>query len=217
MVLHKFTTVIKKLSAYFFLSLTLGLADNLTWAQENQNAFIMHHIRDAHEWHFATINHKHLTLALPIILISKDRGVEIFLSSRFVNKHHHYVAYKDYILNTQDQVISSESGRTFYDFSITKNLVYMFINVAVLLAFTLLGARWYQRHTYRAPKGLWSFLELMIVFIQDDIAIPNIGTKHYRRFMPYLLSIFFFIWLNNLTGLLPSAANVTGNISITFV
>ena len=100
------------------------------------------------------------------------------------------------------------------DFSITKNVASLFISVALLLVifFSVAGA--YKKNRGKAPKGLQSFFEPIVIFIRDDIAKPNIGPK-YERFLPYLLTIFFFIWFNNLLGLMPGGANLTGNIAVT--
>lgn len=192
---------------------------NPTWAVEakQDDDFIMHHISDAHEWHFATIGKTHITLPLPIIIYAKDRGIEIFSSSRFLDRHHHQVPYRGYRLDEHDKLIALDKDRVFYDLSITKNVVSMLISVLILLSIVLVAAMRYKHKPQSTPRGFWSFLELMICFVKDEIAIPNIGKKNYGRFMPYLLSVFFFIWLNNLMGLLPGAANVTGNISVTLV
>lgn len=175
----------------------------------------MHHIKDAHEWHIATVGHTHLTLPLPIILYSPDRGLECFLSSAFTDAHHHRTPHCGYQLDHHDNIIPLDAGRTVYDLSITKNTAAMFLSVLVLLGIALSAARQYRHRA--VPGGFWALLELLISFVKDEIAIPNIGRQQYARFMPYLLSVFFFIWLNNLLGLLPGAANVTGNISITLV
>ncbi|MEM9416947.1 MAG: F0F1 ATP synthase subunit A [Bacteroidota bacterium] len=179
--------------------------------------FIMHHIQDAHEWHLATIGHTHLTLPLPVIIGSPDRGLEIFSSSRLKDAHYRRVTYRGYRLTPNGKIVASDPKRVFYDLSITKNVAAMLVSVGVLLALALTAARHYQRKPQAPPRGFWAFLEVMVLFVRDDIAIPNIGKKKYQRFMPYLLTVFFFIWLNNLLGLLPGAANVTGNISITLV
>ena len=179
--------------------------------------FIMQHIKDAYEWHFVTIGHTHLTLPLPVILYAADRGIEIFSSSRLTDTHHHRVAYRGYRLDSNGRLVALDPDRVFYDFSITKNVAAMLVSVWGLLVLALAAARRYQRRPQAPPRGFWAFLELLICFVKDDIALPNIGREHYKRFMPYLLSVFFFIWLNNLLGLLPGAANVTGNISVTLV
>lgn len=182
-----------------------------------QDDFIMHHVKDAHEWHFATIGHTHITLPLPIIIYSPDRGVEVFSSGRLKDAHHHPTTYRGYRLSANEKLAAVDTDRVFYDLSITKNVAAMFVSVALLLTLALAAARQYRRRPQAPPRGFWAFLELLICFVRDDIAIPNIGKEKYQRFMPYLLSVFFFIWLNNLLGLLPGAANVTGNISITLV
>jgi len=186
-------------------------------AKTEEDNFILHHIGDAHEWHFATIGKTHITLSLPVIIISKDRGLEIFSSDRFWDKNHNRVAYRGYTLDSHDKIIALGPAHHFYDLSITKNVASMFISAIVLVAIILSAAKRYKRNISGVPSGFWGLLELIIHFIRDEIAIPNIGKNMYMRFMPYLLSIFFFIWLNNLMGLLPGAANVTGNISVTLV
>ena len=105
----------------------------------------------------------------------------------------------------------------FYDFSITKNVFALFISVTVILLVFISVAKSYSQRKDKAPSGLQSAIEPLIVFVRDDIAKAAIGEKHYARFMPYLLTIFFFIWVNNLLGLVPffpGGANVTGNIAI---
>jgi F-type H+-transporting ATPase subunit a len=103
------------------------------------------------------------------------------------------------------------------DLSLTKNIAAMLLSVLLLVSGLLLAARKYQQQPLTAPKGYYAFIDIIICFIKHEIAIPNIGKKHYERFLPYLLTIFSFIWLNNLLGLLPAGANVTGNISVTLV
>ena len=179
--------------------------------------FIMHHVKDAHEWHFATVGHTRVTLPLPVIIYATDRGLEIFSSSRFSDACHQRIPYAGYALDDNDKIVALDRDRIFYDLSITKNVAAMLVSVVMLLATFLSAARHYTRKPKAVPSGFWAFLELLICFVRDEIALPNIGQKDHRRFMPYLLSIFFFIWLNNLLGLLPGGANVTGNISITLV
>ncbi len=186
-------------------------------SSSSKDDFIMHHVKDAHEWHLATIGHTHITLPLPIILYATDRGWEIFSSNRLRDAHHHPVEYRGYWIGPEEKLVAVDANRVFYDFSITKNVAAMLISAGMLLALALVATRRYQRNPLASPRGLWVSLELLILFVRDDIAIPNIGKEKYKQFMPYLLSVFFFIWLNNLLGLLPGAANVTGNISVTLV
>jgi F-type H+-transporting ATPase subunit a len=190
---------------------------NQALAKTEQDNFILHHIGDAHEWHFATIGKVHITLPLPVILVSKNHGLEIFSSSRFRDSKHNSIAYKGYKLDSHDKLIAINQAHHFYDLSITKNVASMFASMLILISIVLLAVKRYKKNAYGVPSGFWGLLELIIYFIRDEIAIPNIGKNRYMRFMPYLLSTFFFIWLNNLMGLLPGAANVTGNISVTLV
>jgi F-type H+-transporting ATPase subunit a len=211
------TTV--KIITYGFTLLVALLLTHRARAEEvlKDDDFIMRHVKDAHEWHFATVGRTHLALPLPIIIYAADKGLEIFSSSRFTDVHHQRISYAGYTLNDNDKIVALDQDRTFYDLSITKNVAAMLVSVLILLATFLSAARHYTRKPQASPRGFWALLELLICFVRDDIALPNVGQKDYKRFMPYLLSIFFFIWLNNLLGLLPGAANVTGNISITLV
>ena len=177
--------------------------------------FIMHHIKDSHQWHFATIGHTHLTLPLPVIIYEKGIGLrEIHLSSRYYDAGHEPVVYKGYRIDENDRLVALD-GRRFYDLSITKNVASLFIGVVLLLSVFLTAARHYRDDPLKVPRGMQLFFEPIILFVRDEIARPNIGEKKYERFMPYLLTVFFFIWFNNLMGLLPGAANLTGNISVT--
>jgi F-type H+-transporting ATPase subunit a len=189
------------------------------WAEKSckNGDFIMHHVKDAHDWHFVTIGHTHVTLYLPIIIYAPGRGLELFSSQHFKDAHHQRVPYKGYILNDNEKIIALDTSHVFYDLSLTKNITAMLISAVILSATFLIAAQHYKRKPQAAPRGFWALLELLICFVKNEIAIPNIGKKNYKRFIPYLLSMFFFIWLNNLLGLLPGAANVTGNISITLV
>ncbi len=182
---------------------------------EGPTEFIFHHIENSYDWHFATIGHTHITLPLPIILYSQDRGVEAFMSSNFLNEEHNYVPYKGYALEDDGTHLVSVEGRSFYDLSLTKNVASMIVGAIVMLLIFPAAASRYKQNPASAPRGLQSFLEPIIIFIRDEVAIPAIGEDKYKRFMPYLLTVFFFILVNNLLGLLPGAANVTGNISVT--
>ncbi|SKB49103.1 F-type H+-transporting ATPase subunit a [Parapedobacter luteus] len=184
---------------------------------------IMEHISDAHDWHLWG----HTSIPLPVILYT-DKGFEFFLSSAFHHgEHDHPGKHYTYRLVDKKKIkvvnaagaVDEEASKNVWDFSITKNVASMFLSVIVLLLIFTSVARAYKRREGKAPKGLQSFLEPIILFVRDDIARPNIG-HGYARFMPLLLTIFFFIWVNNLLGLIPifpGAANVTGNIAVTFV
>lgn len=184
---------------------------------------IMEHISDAHDWHLWG----HTSIPLPIILYT-DKGLEFFLSSRFHHGEHDHVG-KHYTYRLVDKKkikavnaageVDEAASKNVWDFSITKNVASMFLSVIILVLLFSSVARAYKKRDGKAPKGFQSFIEPIILFVRDDIARPNIGHK-YARFMPLLLTIFFFIWFNNLLGLIPifpGAANVTGNIAVTFV
>ncbi|MGD1893105.1 MAG: F0F1 ATP synthase subunit A [Cyclobacteriaceae bacterium] len=217
-----YSTIILLIFAFLFSTLLTAPAFAADSESDPETAgpteFIFHHVKDAYEWHFITIGHTHVTLPLPLILFSPDRGLEVFMSSKFLDEDHNYVPYKGYMLTDDGGHLEAvDEGRTFYDFSITKNVFAMFISVAVMLIIFLSIAKRYKQDPRTPPKGLQSLLEPIIIFVRDDIARPLIGEKKYKRFMPYLLTVFFFILINNLLGLLPGAANVTGNIAVTFV
>ena len=212
--------VIKKL--YFSVILLVGLAFSAL-AQEhhaegetkkfNMSEMIKHHIADSHEWHFATIGHTHISLSLPCIVYSKQGGFQVFSSSNFKNEHHELVPYNGLVL--EHEKIHAQDGGKVYDFSITKNVAQLFLSAILLLLVFFAVSKGYKENAGKAPKGIQSMFEPIIEYVRDEIARPNIGEKHYKRFTPYLLTLFFFIWFNNLLGLLPGSANVTGNIAIT--
>ncbi|QTV06367.1 F0F1 ATP synthase subunit A [Faecalibacter bovis] len=189
---------------------------------------IMHHIGDAHEWHLWGEGDNSVSIPLPIILWD-DNGLNVFMSSKF---HHgedivesngnHYVLYHEKVYKTDANgaISFDEAGYLAnekpLDFSITKNVASMLLSFVILILVFSTVASNYKKGDL-VPKGIAGFLEPVIIFIRDEVAIPNIGEKKYAKYMPYLLTLFFFIWVNNLLGLLPGAANVTGNIAVTFV
>lgn len=186
-------------------------------SHEEQNP-IIEHVSDAYYWHFATIGHHHYTIYLPVILYKKGEGVFCFSSRKFFDAHHKSVAYEGFQLNSHTHKIEAVDQSTFYDLSITKNLVNVLISLLLLFILFLSMAAYYRRRRIEEPpEGIWALLTYFVCFVRDHIAKENIGKKHYERFTPYLLTIFCFIWLNNTLGLLPGAGNVTGNISVTFV
>ncbi|NJN25994.1 MAG: F0F1 ATP synthase subunit A [Cyclobacteriaceae bacterium] len=181
----------------------------------NKTDFIMHHIQDAHEWHFATIGHTHISIPLPVIIFEVGHGLRFYMSSDFVDEHHQGIEHDGYYIDAHGHLKSTDESLTYYDISITKNVASLFISVMLLFGVFVTIGRRYKQDPLAAPKGIQSFFEPIVIFIRDEIARPNIGEAKYERFMPYLLSVFFFIWFNNLLGLLPGAANLTGNISVT--
>ncbi len=183
---------------------------------------IMEHILDAHDWHLWG----HTAIPLPVILYT-DKGLDVFMSSAFEHghatvqgKHYNYQLHEGHVIAV-DAEGNEDAAAThnIKDFSITKNVAALFISIIIMLLVFLPIAARYKENANRAPSGMQSLIEPIILFIQDNIAIPNIGKKKYEKYMPFLLTVFFFILTNNLMGLIPLApggANVTGNISVTF-
>ncbi len=175
----------------------------------NISEVIVEHVLDNHVWHF--VDGHYGTLYLPVIVYSPERGLDTFSSGNFFDEHHKPVEYNGYTLEHQKIYLG---GIPVLDFSITKNVAMLFINASLLFIVMISVARAYTRNSGRAPKGLQSFIEPVVVFIRDGVVKPNIGPK-YERYLPYLLTLFFFILFGNLLGLLPGAANLTGNIAVT--
>ena len=182
----------------------------------NIGDMITHHISDAHEWHFASTEHTHFSIPLPVILYSPTKGFDVFISSKFKNEHHQLVAYNGYVLDEHEKIHSIDGSKV-YDLSITKNVASLILSAIILLVVFLAVAKGYDKNKGKAPTGIQSLFEPIITYVRDDIAKPSIGEKDYQRFLPYLLTLFFFIWFNNMMGLLPGSANVTGNIAVTMV
>ncbi len=190
----------------------------------NVTETILEHIKDDHSWHLWG----HTSIALPVILYT-PAGFEVFSSAKLVDEHHEPAVYKgnfDYKLVAGKTKILNEAGevdiaasKKLWDFSITKNVASLFISVIILLLVILTAARAYKKTGITsAPKGLQSFMEPIVLFVRDEIALPNIGAKRYAKYMPFLLTIFFLILTNNFLGLIPlfpGGANVSGNIAFT--
>jgi len=192
------------------------------------STFILEHIADSHEWHILTNkNGESVAIYLPVIVYSKESGLNIFSSKRLS----HGQVYKGFKLEEEGDlkgriVMLNEEGivdeeHLPLDFSMTKTVIGMLSAAIICMLLFLSLARSYKKTGISHPKGIQSFIEPIILFVRDDIAIPNLGIHKYERYMPYLLTVFFFILINNLMGLIPFpppfGANVTGNIAITFV
>jgi F-type H+-transporting ATPase subunit a len=226
-------------SALFLAVSFLGFANEKEITQEetpfDPKAMILHHVKDAHEFHLWDWRGSPISLSLPIILWT-DNGLTSFSSSRF---HH----------DDEGQTIVESNGRSFVklhekiyqldagafsisydsehhpinahkpvDLSITRNVFMMWVSVALLLLIFLTTARNYKNSKDGVPKGIAGFMEPLIIFVRDEIGKPMIGEHKYKKYMPYLLTIFFFIWINNIFGLIPilNGANLSGNIAFTF-
>lgn len=205
-------------------------------------AFILHHIADDYQFHVI----KDIYIPLPVIIFEPGQGFDVFLSSEFHHVddshlsrgkyyYHHgklTIAGKDEHGHPQTDSTGAIAGKhqakitdifgdqskIFYNLSITKNVFGILLSCALMLLIFTASARAYRKRPNQAPRGLQGFMEPLILFVQNDIARPSIGEKRYRTFLPYLLTLFFFIWINNLLGLIPifpGSANVTGNIAVT--
>lgn len=192
----------------------------------NAGEMIVEHITDNHEWHILSIGKHHVSIPLPIILYHKGK-LDVFMSSRF---HHGESSYKGYKLELEgkhknkiirvkeDGITPDEEAGMPFDVSITKTVASVFISILILIIIFISVASSYKKNAGKAPKGLQSLVEPVIIFIRDDIAKSSIGEKKHEKYMPFLLTIFFFILINNLMGLVPffpGGVNVTGNIAIT--
>lgn len=203
---------------------------------EEIKGYIEHHLKDAHDYHFYSYTNdagerKHISVPLPVILWTSE-GLKIFSSSEF---HHNddgkviveqgglklaKIHGKIYELNPGETEVkfdeehhATNAKRIILDFSITKSIVGILIaGLLMLLGFGSL-AKSYKKGAI--PTGVGRFLEPLVLYVRDEMAIPNIGKKHYRRFMGFLLTLFFLIWLLNLLGLTPLGLNVTGQIAFT--
>lgn len=187
-----------------------------------------HHVKD--DYYFSLFSNKktgkHYGFPLPVILI--DKGLKIFSSAEF---HHgetvvekdgqHYRLYHGKIYKTDAAGTITYNEKHYptnekpWDFSITKNVTGLFIATIILVWAFLSLAKTYKKSPNNLPVGLGRFLEPLVLFVRDEMAQPNIGHR-YKEFTPYLLAVFFLIFLLNLMGLTPIGFNVTGNITITF-
>ena len=188
---------------------------------------INHHLLDTHDFIFFsdTETGKHYGFSLPVILW--DEGFQMFSSSKFhhgetvaENNGNFYKLYHNKIYRTDAQgtiTLDDHNHPTQikpFDFSITKSVLMIIVTV-ILMFFAFVGM---AKSFKKGPvvTGAGRFLEPIILYIRDEIAIPNIGINKYKKYMPYLLTVFFFVWFLNLFGLTPLGVNVTGNIAVTF-
>lgn len=189
----------------------------------NAGHMIIEHVADNHQWHLWG----HTSIALPVI-VKSDKGVEVFSSSHFGHEGEETYAGENYnyalregniVVVDENGVENEEATHTLWDLSITKNVMAMLISMVIMVWMFLSIAKAYKNNKGKAPRGLQSFVEPLILFVRDDVAKPSIG-RRYESFMPFLLTVFFFIWINNLLGLIPffpGGVNVTGSISVAMV
>jgi F-type H+-transporting ATPase subunit a len=242
--ISKVIFVILALSVIFFMPLTAQHAkDHSTTGEElhtdnsqkneafNAGKFVIEHVSDSHDWHIVSFGENHISIPLPIIIYSKHpelhegKRFHVFMSSKF---HHGYADYKGFRISKTEgkegKIVEidnsgNEVGRP-TDISITKTVTGAFFSMIILIWLGLSVAASIKKNKGKAPRGLQNLFEPVILFIRDEIAKPAIGQKNYEKFMPTLLTLFFFILINNIMGLIPIppfGANVTGNISVTMV
>lgn len=189
-------------------------------AKFDAGKMIMHHVKDAYEWHITKVAETEVTIPLPIVLYG-SKGFQVFMSGK-LHGNEPYNGFKiahegKYEGKIVELLPNGEESRP-VDLSITKNVLAVFLSVILIIwIFTSIAKR-YSENYARSPKGTQSWLEPIILFVRDDVAKAAIGEEKYKKYMPYLLTIFFFILINNLLGLVPffpGGANVTGNISVT--
>ncbi len=199
--------------------------------KEEIKEFINHHLMDSHDFNFfgstdeETGETHHYGFPLPVILW--DEGLHTFMSSEF---HHgedvvesngnYYKLYhsKIYRTDAEGTINYDESHHPTnvrpLDLSITKSVVMMLVTGLLLIWLFRSLAKSYAKNG-SIPRGVGRFFEPIVLYIRDDIAIANIGENKYKKYMPFLLTVFFFIWFLNMFGLTPLGVNVTGNIAVT--
>lgn len=188
-------------------------------------ALIIDHVIDAHEWHILSIGDKHVSIYLPVILFHEGR-FHVFSSSRFAYGKKSYKGFKiesegmrkGKIVKAIDGTMKTDPDASMpLDLSITKHVVVLLFSIIMLLIIFITIAKKYKKNPNKAPSGFQGLLEPLILFIRDDVAKSAIGEKKYERYTPYLLTLFFFIFFNNLLGLIPifpGGANFTGDITV---
>ncbi len=199
------------------------IADEIAKEQFNAGDMIIEHITDSYEWHIINIGETHISIPLPVIFYDEGEW-HFFMSSAFhhADDHHGYfISHNNF--NAGKIVRLDNEGneiRPVLDISITKNVLAIFMSIFFMMFVFISVANSYKKRKGKAPKGLQSFVEPIILFVRDDIAKAAIGEKKYEKYLPFLLTVFFFILLNNLLGLIPffpGGANITGNIGVTGV
>ena len=230
------------LSSLFFFNVSMAqpvpAAAGETGAKEpaklDPAKIILEHVADAHEFHFLTLNKKPVSIPLPVILYSPGKGWSVFMSSRFEHGHEIYAGYRllneEYVEENKLDEKVFKPGKIFaadadgrpdpsvkiYDLSLGRNAVQMIISAILLILImrSIAGKYANGQGVKTAPTGFQNAVEPVITFVRDEVARANLGDR-YEKYMPFLLTVFFFILVNNLIGLVPGTANVTGNVAFT--
>ncbi len=202
-------------------------AQNSESKKEGVDTFIKHHLKDSHSLDFFEKDGVVFGFPLPVILW--DNGPKVFSSYKFCNPTQTAESRGEYYTLNHGKIYKSNAeGKLDFDaehhatnekpldFSITKNVFYIIL-ACLIMWFLFAGmAKGYKKSGF-VPKGISRFLEPIVIYVRDEIAVPNIGPKKYKRYLPFLLTVFFFIWILNLLGMSPLGVNVTGNVSVTLV
>ena len=201
-----------------------GRADNDA-AEIDVGEILFGHISDSYGWHITDWNGSHVSIPLPCIVRSST-GWHVFMSSKLEHGHEYEGLFIAEEGRYEDKIVERGTGGELvrpFDISITKNVASLMFTAVLLIIIVLSTARWYRKHDTAqegAPGGFAGLMELMIMMVNDEIIKPSVGEKHYRKYAPYLLTAFFFIFVCNLLGLVPffpGGANVTGNIAVTMM
>ena len=186
----------------------------------DMDEYLFGHVGDAYGWHITTVKGEPVSVHLPVIVHSKTTGWHIF-SSKHIEEGEEY---EGFVVDTDGKLKEMQPDGTLIkplDISITKNVLALLVNSLLLVLIVLLTARWYRRHdaAREVPRGFTGLMEMLVMMVENDIIKECVG-ENYRRYSPYLLTAFFFIFINNLMGIVPffpGGANVTGNIAVTMV
>lgn len=224
--MNSFRKILSLITIFLLLSMAVAfgsesLSKDAKPEKLDVKELILEHIADSYIWHITKIGETDLYIPLPVIVYSQSTGWHVFLSSAFHEGAEHegllIAAEGKYKGKIVEKDVQGAEIRPF-DISITKVVFSLIFNSLLLIFIIMSVARSYKKDTYESKKGFIGFMEMFIMNINDDVIKPCIG-KDYKKFSPYLLTVFFFIFLNNLMGIIPifpGGANVTGNIAITF-
>lgn len=210
--------------AFLFLAIPFALSAKEEESHDSHDEgfntveFIFHHVNDSHEWHFLSFGDTHISIPLPVIVHSEHSGWHVFMSSKF---HHADESFPFHLAHGGEhdgkivEHLSDGSEYVPFDLSLTKTVLGTIIVSLLMLIILIRGAKKARINQGRAPKGVQNIVEMLVLFVREEIAKP-FGGKKYKKLLPYLLTLFTFVLLANMIGLiLPLGLNVTGNIAVT--
>ena len=213
----------KKLIVAFLWVILCPVTGNAAAQELDIKELVFEHIGDSYSWHITKIGDTEIAIPLPVLVKSRQNGWQLFLSSRLGHGNPYkglYITHEGaYAGKIVERDVTGKEVRPAIDISITKNAAALMISCIVLLLVIMPLARWYKHGTMKPAKGFKGVVEMLLADIHDDVIKVCVG-EDYKRFSPYLLTAFFFIFINNLMGLIPlfpGGANVTGNIAVTMV